>query len=326
MPVVFMKGERRVGHSTKQENSYFHSFLLLLTATIWGVAFVAQSVGMDHVGPLTFVAARSVVAVVALVPVMLFFSRRGKKSQKPQQRCDRRTFWTGGLLCGVLLFLGMITQQIGLVYTTVGKAGFITTTYVVLVPLLGIFLGRRIGLRMWIAVLLALAGLYFLCVKQGEFSIGLGDSIVLLCAFFYTIQITCVDYYVQKIDSIQLNFMQMAVCAVLGIIVAVVFEEPSWGNLLAAALPILYAGVCSSAMGFTFQTVAQEHVSPTVASLIMSLESCISAIAGWLLLGQVLNNRELWGCILMFAAIILSQLPAAFWQSLTVGVRKQSKE
>ena len=315
-----------MGHSTKQENSYFHSFLLLLTATIWGVAFVAQSVGMDHVGPLTFVAARSVVAVVALVPVMLLFSRRGKKSQKPQQRCDRRTFWTGGLLCGSLLFMGMITQQIGLVYTTVGKAGFITTTYVVLVPLLGIFLGRRIGLRMWIAVLLALAGLYFLCVKQGEFSIGLGDSIVLLCAFFYTIQITCVDYYVQKIDSIQLNFMQMAVCAVLGIVAAIVFEDPAWSNLLAAALPILYAGVCSSAMGFTFQTVAQEHVSPTVASLIMSLESCISAIAGWLLLGQVLNNRELWGCILMFAAIILSQLPAAFWQSLTVGVRKQSKE
>lgn len=315
-----------MGHSTKQENSYFHSFLLLLTATIWGVAFVAQSVGMDHVGPLTFVAARSVVAVVALVPVVLIFSRRAKHSSKPKPACDRRTFWTGGLLCGVLLFLGMITQQIGLVYTTVGKAGFITTTYVVLVPLLGIFLGRRIGLRMWIAVLLALAGLYFLCVKQGEFSIGLGDSIVLLCAFFYTIQITCVDYYVQKIDSIQLNFMQMAVCAVLGIIVAVVFEDPSWVNLLAAALPILYAGVCSSAMGFTFQTIAQEHVSPTIASLIMSLESCISAIAGWALLGQVLNNRELWGCILMFAAIILSQLPAAFWQSLTVGVRKQSKE
>ena len=152
-----MKGERRMGRATKQENSYFHSFLLLLTATIWGVAFVAQSVGMDHVGPLTFVAARSTVAVVALVPVVLLFSRRAKHSSKPKPACDRRTFWTGGLLCGVLLFLGMITQQIGLVYTTVGKAGFITTTYVVLVPLLGIFLGRRIGLRMWIAVLLALA-------------------------------------------------------------------------------------------------------------------------------------------------------------------------
>lgn len=313
-------------HSTKQENSYFHSFLLLVTATIWGVAFVAQSVGMDHVGPLTFVAARSIVAVIALVPVVLLFSRRGNQGQKPQQRCDRRTFWTGGLLCGMLLFMGMITQQIGLVYTSVGKAGFITTTYVVLVPLLGIFLGRRIGLRMWIAVLLALAGLYFLCVKQGEFSIGLGDSIVLLCAFFYTIQITCVDYYVQKIDSVQLNFMQMAVCAVLGVIVAVVFEDPVWSNLIAAAVPILYAGVCSSAMGFTFQTIAQEHVSPTIASLIMSLESCISAIAGWMILGQVLNHRELWGCILMFAAIILSQLPATFWQNLTVGVRNHSKE
>lgn len=295
--------------STEQKNSYFHSFLLLLTATIWGVAFVAQSVGMDHVGPLTFVAARSVVAVIALVPVLWWLGRRREKRQKAPVVCSRRTFWTGGLLCGTLLFMGMITQQIGLVYTTVGKAGFITTTYVVLVPLLGIVLGRKIGLRMWLAVLLALAGLYFLCVKQGEFSIGLGDSIVLLCAFFYTIQITCVDYYVQKIDSVTLNFMQMAVCAVLGVLTAIIFEDPSWTSLLAAALPILYAGVCSSAMGFTFQTVAQEHVSPTVASLIMSLESCISAIAGWLLLQQVLNGRELLGCVLMLAGIILSQLP-----------------
>lgn len=203
----------------------------------------------------------------------------------------------------------MITQQIGIVYTTVGKAGFITTTYVVLVPLLGIVLGRKIGLRMWLAVLLALGGLYFLCVKRGEFSVGMGDAIVLLCAVFYTIQITCVDYFVQKIDSIRLNFMQMAVCAVLGTIAALIFEDPNWTSLLAAALPILYAGVCSSAMGFTFQTVAQEHVSPTATSLIMSLESCISAIAGWALLGQVLNGRELFGCALMFCGIILSQLP-----------------
>lgn len=297
---------------SEQKNSYFHSFLLLLTATIWGVAFVAQSVGMDHVGPLTFVAARSVVAVIALVPVVWFLGRRTRKREtKVQQACDKRTFWGGGLLCGTLLFMGMMTQQIGLVYTTVGKAGFITTTYVVLVPLLGIVLGRKIGLRMWLAVLFALAGLYFLCVKQGEFSIGIGDSIVLLCAFFYTIQITCVDHFVQKIDSITLNFMQMAVCAVLGVIVAVIFEDPSWNTLAAAALPILYAGVCSSAMGFTFQTVAQERVSPTVAALIMSLESCISAIAGWALLGEVMNGREILGCVLMFCGIVLSQLPAS---------------
>lgn len=305
----FMKGESCVSRASEQKNSYFHSFLLLMTATIWGVAFVAQSVGMDHVGPITFVAARNVVAVVALIPVLFYFNHRNARKNVARPACDRRTFWTGGILCGTLLFGGMVTQQIGLVYTTVGKAGFITTTYVVLVPLLGIILGRKIGLRMWLAVLLALAGLYFLCVKQGEFSIGLGDSIVLLCAFFYTIQITCVDYYVQKIDSIQLNFMQMAVCAVLGSVSAVIFEDPSWANLLAAALPILYAGVCSSAMGFTFQTVAQEHVSPTVASLIMSLESCISAIAGWALLGQVLSSRELAGCVFMFCGIVLSQLP-----------------
>lgn len=303
---------------SEQKNSYFHSFLLLLTATIWGVAFVAQSVGMDHVGPITFVAARNVLATIALTPIMLVMRRRqnGPQTTRPGRTASRASFWGGGILCGTLLFLGMLTQQIGLVYTTVGKAGFITTTYVVLVPILGVFLGRRIAPRMWLAVALAVAGLYFLCMQPGEFSIGKGDAIVLLCAFFYTFQITLVDHFVQKIDGVTLNYMQMAVCAVLGIIIAVIFEDPSWDALKACALPILYAGVCSSAMGFTFQTIAQTRVSPTIASLIMSLESCISAIAGWLLLGQVLNGRELAGCVLMFGAIILSQLPASFWQRL----------
>ena len=144
-----------MSRASEQKNSYFHSFLLLMTATIWGVAFVAQSVGMDHVGPITFVAARNVVAVVALVPVVFYFKGRNARKNVARPVCDRRTFWTGGILCGTLLFGGMVTQQIGLVYTTVGKAGFITTTYVVLVPLLGIILGRKIGLRMWLAVLLA---------------------------------------------------------------------------------------------------------------------------------------------------------------------------
>lgn len=303
---------------SEQKNSYFHSFLLLLTATIWGVAFVAQSVGMDHVGPITFVAARNVLATIALTPIMLVMRRRqnGPQTTRPGSTASRASFWGGGILCGTLLFFGMLTQQIGLVYTTVGKAGFITTTYVVLVPILGVFLGRRIAPRMWLAVALAVAGLYFLCMQPGEFSISKGDAIVLLCAFFYTFQITLVDHFVQKIDGVTLNYMQMAVCAVLGIIIAVIFEDPSWDALKACALPLLYAGVCSSAMGFTFQTIAQTRVSPTIASLIMSLESCISALAGWLLLNQVLSARELAGCVLMFCAIILSQLPASFWQRL----------
>lgn len=304
--------------ASEQKNSYFHSFLLLLTATIWGAAFVAQSVGMDHVGPITFVAARNVVATIALTPIVWIMRRRqnGPQTTRPDAKCSPAVFWGGGLLCGTLLFFGMLTQQIGLAYTTVGKAGFITTTYVVLVPILGVFLGRRIAPRMWLAVALAVAGLYFLCMQPGEFSIGRGDAIVLLCALFFTLQITCVDYFVQKIDGITLNYMQMVVCAVLGVIAMLLFEDPSWEALFAAALPILYAGICSSAMGFTFQTIAQTRVSPTIASLIMSLESCISAIAGWLLLGQVLNGRELAGCVLMFGAIILSQLPAAFWARL----------
>ena len=298
-----------MSRASEQKNSYFHSFLLLMTATIWGVAFVAQSVGMDHVGPITFVAARNVVAVVALIPGAFLF----QPSQCAKKMCRVRPVTVAhsgpaGSSAARCSSAAWSRSQIGLVYTIRRQSRLYHETYVVLVPLLGIILGRKIGLRMWLAVLLALAGLYFLCVKQGEFSIGLGDSIVLLCAFFYTIQITCVDYYVQKIDSIQLNFMQMAVCAVLGSISAVIFEDPSWPNLLAAALPILYAGVCSSAMGFTSRPSHRNACRQPWPAHHESgkLHLCHRRLGA---IGQVLNGRELAGCVLMFCGIVLSQLP-----------------
>ncbi|MDO4280100.1 MAG: DMT family transporter [Peptococcaceae bacterium] len=308
---------------TEQKNSYFHSFLLLLTATIWGVAFVAQSVGMDYIGPATFVASRSVVAVVVLTPLVWLLRRRETVAQ-PKEKASPSEILRGGAICGALLFGGMLTQQVGIIYTSVGKAGFITTFYVVLVPLLGVVLGRKIGLRIWLAVLLAITGLYFLCMRPGGFSIGLGDAMVLVSACFYTVQITCVDRFVTRIDGVLLSYMEMIACAVLGLLAAFLLETPSWPDILRAALPILYAGGCSSALGYTFQIIGQKGVSPTVAALIMSLESCISAIAGWLILHEVMSAREITGCILMFAAILLSQLPASTWQHLHLRKREHS--
>ena len=312
--------------STTQKSSYFHSFLLLLTATIWGFAFVAQSVGMDYIGPMTFTGARCVISVIALTPVVLLMRKRAGESEAPATKCDRKTFWKGGIVCGTMLFLGMAFQQIGIMYTTVGKAGFITTFYVVLVPLLGIFLGRKIGLRIWLAVLLAISGLYFLCMKPGEFSVSSGDFYVLISALCFTLQITCVDHYVQKIDGVLLSYVQMGICGAWGCLAAVLLEDPTWSALLAAALPLLYAGACSGAIGYTLQVVGQKGVAPTVASLIMSLESCISALAGWMLLNEVMSGRELMGSALMFTAIIISQLPSDMKVRLPFTARAQAKK
>ncbi len=296
----------------QQKNSYTHSFLLLLTATVWGLAFVAQSVGMDDVGPYTFLGVRSILAVLALLPVVGFISRRVANEAVPRHfsRHDRRPLFVGGSICGVLLFFGMILQQIGIQYTTIGKAGFITTSYVVMVPLLGVFLRRHVGLKLWIAVVLSVLGLYLLCMTPGELSINKGDFIILLSAVVYTLHITVIDHYAPEVNGVLFSFLQMVVVAVIGVAAMFVFEDPQMAAISRAFLPIAYAGVFSSGVGFTLQMIGQKGVSPTVASLIMSLESCISLLAGWAILGEVMSQRELFGCVLMFVAIILSQLPS----------------
>lgn len=299
--------------SSEQKNSYLNSGILLLTATIWGLAFIAQSVAMDVIGPLTFAGARSVLAVLALTPVVLVLRRRGAVKLPTETGCNRKTFLEGGIVCGSFLFMGMALQQTGLVYTTVGKAGFITTFYVVLVPLMGMLFGRHVGGRVWVAVGLAVAGLYYLSMTPGDFSVARGDLYVLASAFGYSMQIICVAHYVQKIDGVLLSYMEMAVCAFWGVAMAVPFEAPTWTSLLQAAMPIIYAGVGSSAIGYTLQIIGQKGVNPAVASLILSLESAISAIFAWVLLNQAMSGREILGCVLMFAAILVSQLPAEWF-------------
>lgn len=279
--------------------------LLFLAAFIWGVAFVAQSVGMDYVGPFTFNAVRSVIGGVALLPCIVLLGRREPKEEKKE---DPKTLLIGGILCGIVLCIASNLQQIGINYTTVGKAGFITAMYIVLVPILGIFLKKRAGVKVWISVVLAVAGLYLLCMTE-KLSLGKGDALVLLCALMFAVHILVIDYFSPKVDGVKLSCIQFLVCGVLSAIPMFLFEKPEMGAICSAWLPILYAGIFSSGVGYTLQVIGQKNMDPTVASLILSLESVISVLAGWVLLKQQLSGRELLGCVVMFVAIILAQLP-----------------
>lgn len=287
-----------------------NSLILLLTATIWGVAFVAQSVSMDYIGGFTFNAARNLIGAAVLLPV-IWFLNRGKKQEEisaEQRRAQRRVLITGGCACGVLLCLASNFQQFGIKYTTVGKAGFITACYIVIVPVIGLFLGKKCSSFIWAAVVLALAGLYLLCIKDG-FSVGKGDFLVLICAVFFSLHILVIDHFSPLTDGVKMSCIQFAVCGVLSGIPALLLENPRISSLLAAWVPVLYAGVLSCGVAYTLQIIGQKGMNPTVASLILSLESCISVLAGWIILGQKLSGREIAGCVIMFAAIVLAQLP-----------------
>lgn len=298
------------------------SMLLLLAATIWGVAFVAQSVGMEYVGPYTFLATRSFLGAIVLLPVILFRNRGTREAiqnetvngavlsnENAAKTLRVKQLVLAGVCCGSCLFIASILQQIGIMYTTVGKSGFITAMYIVVVPILGIFSKKKAGIRIWCGVVLAVAGLYFLCMTPGSVSIQKGDAFVGLCAVAFSFHILVVDYFAPKIDGVKLSCVQFLTCGILASIGMFVFEQPSIESVLAAWLPILYAGALSSGVGYTLQIIGQRGLNPTVASLLMSMESVISVIAGWAILGQALSAREIFGCILMFGAIVLVQLP-----------------
>lgn len=282
--------------------------ILFTAATIWGVAFVAQSVGMDYVGPYTFIAARNVVALMVLLPCVAIMDKGRRKKQEPRKG-DKKALMTGGICCGICLFAASALQQFGMKYTTVGKAGFITAMYLVLVPVFGIFLKKKTGFKVWVAVALASAGLYLLCIKKGDFYLQKGDICIFGCAAVFSMHILIVDHFSPLVDGVKLSCVQILANAVLGTAMMLLLEQPSASDILAAWLPIVYAGALSSGVGYTFQIIGQKGMNPTAASLILSLESVISVLAGWLLLHQTLTVRELAGCALAFAAIILVQLP-----------------
>ena len=293
--------------------------LLFLTAVVWGVAFVAQSVGMDYVGPFTFNCIRCLIGAVVLVPCIWFLDRW--KQRLDGASCGRESagapggasdgghaLLAGGICCGLALFVASNLQQIGIQYTTVGKAGFITALYIVMVPVFGIFLKKRAGIRVWVSVALAVAGLYLLCITD-RLALGKGDILVLLCAVVFAVHILVVDHFSAKTDGVRMSCIQFLVCGLLSGVCMLITEHPEMRLILQAWQPILYAGVFSCGVGYTLQIVGQKGTDPTVASLILSLESVVSVLAGWLLLGQRLSVRELGGCALMFAAILLAQMP-----------------
>lgn len=286
-----------------------NSLLLLLTAIIWGVAFVAQSVGMDYVGPFTFTCVRSLIGGVALLPVIWLLGRRQGAPRLPASRAQRRLTLVGGACCGLLLSLASCFQQFGILYTSVGKTGFITAFYIIIVPVLGLFMKKKCAPTVWVGVALALVGLYLLCMTE-DFRIQMGDFLVFICALLFAGHILVIDYFTQRVDGVQMSCVQFFVCGLLSGAAMLVFEQPSWSAIAAAWQPIAYAGLLSSGVGYTLQIVGQKHVNPTVASLILSLESVVAVLAGLLILGQQLSTREVWGCAFMFLAIVLAQLPA----------------
>ena len=294
----------------KQTIPLKNSLILLLTATIWGVAFVAQSVGMDYVGGFTFNAVRSIIGSIVLLPVILFLDRQKTPAVRTEEekKSGQKTLLMGGIACGICLCLASNFQQFGIKYTTVGKAGFITACYIVIVPILGLFLKKKCSPYIWGAVVMALIGLYLLCITDG-FSIGKGDILVMICAVLFSLHILVIDSFSPKVDGVKMSCIQFLVCGILSGIPALIFENPQISSILAAWQPILYAGVMSCGVAYTLQIVGQKNMNPTVASLILSLESCISVLAGWIILGQSMSRKEILGCVIMFAAIILAQLP-----------------
>lgn len=305
-----------------------NSLLLLLTATIWGTAFVAQSVGMDYVEPFTFTFARSIIGGIVLIPCIWFLKWLKGRENKAGAPCDvaqscsisgdetgakrplvTKVEWIGGICCGLALCAASNFQQIGISYTTVGKAGFITALYVVIVPIMGLFFKKRVSFVVWICVVLSVIGLYLLCMTEGSLTLAYGDLLVLICAILFSIHIMVIDYFSPKGDGVVMSCIQFFVCGIVSGVIMLFAETPSIENIMAAAMPILYAGVLSSGVAYTLQIVGQKDMNPTVASLILCLESVVSALAGWLILHEALTARELLGCVLMFVAIVLAQVP-----------------
>jgi len=281
--------------------------LLLLTGLIWGFAFVAQRIGMDHVGPFAFNGIRFALGSISLIPLILFIKRKSRlESGTPEALHPIKLILSGGLT-GLVLFLGASLQQVGLVYTTAGKAGFITGLYVVIVPILWLFRGRKSDSGTWIGATLAAIGLYLLSVTS-SFSIQFGDLLEIIGAFFWASHILLISHFSKKINPIVLSLIQFAFCSILSLITALLFETTSLQGILDAGIPILYGGLGSVGIAYTLQVVAQRNAHPAHAAIILSLESVFAAIGGWLILGEMLSTRSKIGCALMFAGMLFSQL------------------
>lgn len=287
-----------------QKSSFINYLFLFLAALVWGLGFVSQSVGANYLSAFAFNSLRFPLAFLVLIPLLLV----RKKTNKSEYTKSKRTALAGGILCGIMLFLASTFQQLAMTDSSTGKAGFITAFYIVLVPIFGLFVKKRTNLFIWIAVILALIGLFFLCIKD-SFTLSASDISLFICAALYALHILIIDYFSPMVDSVLLSWLQFAVTSICSLLCMFIFEgAPSLSNITSASIPILYAGIMSCGIGYTFQIIGQNNVNPAIASVLLSLESCISAIAGALILGQLLSLRELIGCIFMFAAVLITQI------------------
>lgn len=308
-----------------QKNSIKNTGMLFLAALIWGFAFVAQSAGMEYVGPFTFNAVRCFIGAAVLVPVALLCKQEPGADNRMEDETDsatvgrtkkkigwfsrNKTLLLGGIACGVFLGVATNLQQIGIMSTSVGKAGFLTALYIVLVPVAGLFFKKKCPATVWVGVVCSFFGLYLLCMTGGSFSLALGDILLLCCAVVFTGHILVIDYFAPKVNGIWMSCIQFLVAGVISAVPMLLTETPVWTDIYAAKLPILYAGVMSCGVAYTLQILGQKNYNPTIAVLILSLESCFSVLGGFLILKETLSVRELCGCALMFVAIILAQLP-----------------
>jgi drug/metabolite transporter (DMT)-like permease len=283
------------------------NILLLITAMIWGFAFVAQRSGMEYLGPFTFNAIRFALGGISLVPILLLNRKRQFENKKFLPILSDKVLLKGGIVAGIIIFFGASFQQGGIVYTTAGKAGFITGLYIIIVPILGLMFKQKTSAGTWIGAFVAVVGLYLLSVTS-DLSIGLGDHLVLASALFWAMHVLWISRISPKTDPIQLAFFQFILCSVLSLIAALIYEVSTLQNIIDAAVPILYAGVVSVGIAYTLQVVAQREAHPSHAAIIMSLESVFAVIGGWIVLNESIALRGLIGCALMLAGMILSQL------------------
>ena len=286
------------------------NLMLMLTAFIWGTAFVAQTTGLEHIGPLTFNGVRSLLGALALLPVILFLSKRKKDTH------SRRDLLAGGIICGLVFTAASTLQQIGMQYTEPGKAGFITALYIVIVPIIENFMGKKLKKNTLFAVILALIGMYLLCITEG-FSISKGDFLIFLCAIFFSFHILVIDKYSPKVDGVKLSAFQFLVAGIICCTLSVPFETQDFNKILDASGSLLYTGIMSSGVAYTLQIIGQKYTSPVLATIIMSLESVFAALAGWVILKDVMSLREIIGALLMFIAILSAQLPENFFRNFS---------
>lgn len=290
--------------------------MLLLTALIWGASFVAQRAGMAYIGPFTFNGIRSYIGALTLLPLIIAMDRReqktGRNADSDSAQCrwaERRVSLTGGIWCGIILFVASSLQQYGMLYTTAGKAGFITALYIVLVPLLGLFLKRRVRPLVWLCVALATIGLYLLSVEEG-LSIGKGGWLVMACAVGFAVHILVIDHFSPHVNGVKLSCLQFFVCGLLSTPFMLAFETIDWAGIVSSWLPILYAGIMSCGVAYTLQIIAQRDTDPTIASIILSLESVFALLTGIAILSEQVTARQAAGCATMLTATILAQLPS----------------